>query len=299
MNESSPERTVITTDVLVLGAGGAGMCAALKASESGADVLMVDKCGIGYNGQVPIGGGILAYVYPDEVDTLGREGHPRQQLLQQPGVDLRVRQPHAPDHHDLADMGLTFLKKDGEIDDPRLGTDQRHPLRRAQVAGGLKRTARARGVKMMDKIFVIDLLKNGDQVVGAVGFGLVDGRVYEFNAKATIVATGNCGYLHEKTYASVLGRGAGHGLPGRGADHQRRVQQHVRVGYQAPRQGAHGHPLLPVSGERPGREDHGQVLPGADGGRARRSTPSIPGSSAPCTRRSRPAGGRSTSTSTG
>ena len=57
--------TVITTDVLVLGAGGAGMCAALKAKESNVDVLLIDKCGIGWNGQVPIGGGILAYVYPD------------------------------------------------------------------------------------------------------------------------------------------------------------------------------------------------------------------------------------------
>jgi succinate dehydrogenase/fumarate reductase flavoprotein subunit len=60
---------------------------------------------------------------------------------------------------------------------------------------------------MMDKIFVVDLLKNGDQVVGAVALGLVDGRVYVFNAKAIILATGNCGYLHEKTYASVLGEG--------------------------------------------------------------------------------------------
>jgi succinate dehydrogenase/fumarate reductase flavoprotein subunit len=57
--------TVISTDVLVLGAGGAGMCAALKAKESDVDVLLIDKCGIGWNGQVPIGGGILAYVYPE------------------------------------------------------------------------------------------------------------------------------------------------------------------------------------------------------------------------------------------
>jgi succinate dehydrogenase/fumarate reductase flavoprotein subunit len=71
----------------------------------------------------------------------------------------------------------------------------------------LRRTAKARGVRMMDKIFVVDLLKNGDRVVGAVALGLVDGRIYVFNAKATILATGNCGYLHEKTYASVLGEG--------------------------------------------------------------------------------------------
>src|SRR4030042_5994203 len=60
--------TVITTDVLVLGAGGAGMCAALKARESGAEVLVLDKCGTGYCGQVPIGGGILACVHPENVE---------------------------------------------------------------------------------------------------------------------------------------------------------------------------------------------------------------------------------------
>ena len=71
--------TVITTDVLVLGAGGAGMCAALKAKESNVDVLMIDKCGIGWNGQVPIGGGILAYIYPDYVsewtEKVTRDSH--------------------------------------------------------------------------------------------------------------------------------------------------------------------------------------------------------------------------------
>ena len=61
--------TVITTDVLILGGGGAGMCAALKASETGASVLMLDKMGIGWNGQVPIGGGILAYIHPEYADT--------------------------------------------------------------------------------------------------------------------------------------------------------------------------------------------------------------------------------------
>ena len=39
--------TIIKSDVLVLGAGGAGMCAALKA-EGGADVLLIDKMGIGW-----------------------------------------------------------------------------------------------------------------------------------------------------------------------------------------------------------------------------------------------------------
>ena len=32
-----------------------------------------------------------------------------------------------------------------------------------------------------------------------------------FNAKSVIIATGNCGYMHEKTYSSVLGEGAAMG----------------------------------------------------------------------------------------
>jgi succinate dehydrogenase / fumarate reductase flavoprotein subunit len=197
----------ISTDVLVLGAGGAGMCAALKARESGADVLMVDKCGIGWNGQVPIGGGILAYVYPANVDRwverVTRESHFFNNQEWTHAFGSRMHQSTL----DLADMGLTYLKKDGEIDILSWGPTKVTLFDAPKSLVALKKTAAARGIKMMDKIFVVDLLKNGDQVVGAVALGLVDGRVYVFNAKATIVATGNCGYLHEKTYASVLGEG--------------------------------------------------------------------------------------------
>ena len=245
------------------------MCAALKARESGADVLMVDKCGIGWNGQVPIGGGILAYVYPVRCRRLGREGHARQQLLEQSGVDPRFREPHAPVDHGPGRHGADFPQEGRGDRRPRLGPTNVTLFDSPKSLVALKKTAAARGVRMMDKIFVVDLLKNGDQVVGAVALGLVDGRIYVFNAKATIVATGNCGYLHEKTYASVLGEGPAMGYRAGAQVDQRRVQQHVRVGHQDSRQGADGHPLLSVSGERPGREDHGQVLPGTDGGRAR------------------------------
>ncbi len=200
--------TVITTDVLVLGAGGAGMCAALKASESNVDVLMIDKCGIGWNGQVPIGGGILAYVYPDYVPewtekvTRGSGFFNNQDWTQIMGQYMHKSMM------DLADMGLTFLKKNGGIDILTWGPHIHVTLFDAPKSlVALKKTAESRGVRMMDKIYAIDLLKSEGQVVGAVGLGLVDGQTYIFNAKSTIIATGNCGYMHEKTYSSVLGEG--------------------------------------------------------------------------------------------
>jgi succinate dehydrogenase/fumarate reductase flavoprotein subunit len=204
--------TVITTDVLVLGAGGAGMCATLKAKESKADVLVLDKCGTGYCGQVPIGGGIFAYVHPQNVDEWAKR------VTVQSGYFNNQDWTYAfgGDMHKavggLAGMGVTFLKKNGEIDILNWGPGIYVTLFDAPKSlVALKKTAKARGIKMMDKIYVVDLLKNGDRVVGAVGLGLVDGKTYIFNAKATIVAMGGCGYLHEKTYASCLGDGAAMG----------------------------------------------------------------------------------------
>ncbi len=207
MNTTDPIVMKIATDVLVLGAGGAGMCAALKARETGADVLMVDKCGIGWNGQVPIGGGILAYIYPDRVDEWVEKVTRESSFLNNQewthAFGSRMHQATM----DLADMGLTFLKKGEDIDILTWGPTNVTLFDAPKSLAALKRTAAARGIRMMDKIFVVDLLKNGDQVVGAVALGLVDGHVYVFNAKAVILATGNCGYLHEKSYGSVSGEG--------------------------------------------------------------------------------------------
>jgi succinate dehydrogenase/fumarate reductase flavoprotein subunit len=201
--------TVITADVLVLGAGGAGMCAALKAKESKVDVLMVDKMGIGWCGQVPIGGGIHAYVHPENVDewvkkvTVQSNYFNNQDWTYAFGGDMHKAVAA------LADMGVTFLKKNGQIDILNWGPGIYVTLFDAPKSlVALKKTAKARGIRMMDKIYIVDLLKSGDRVVGAAGLGLVDGKTYIFHAKSTIVAMGGCGYLHEKTYASCLGDGA-------------------------------------------------------------------------------------------
>jgi succinate dehydrogenase/fumarate reductase flavoprotein subunit len=189
------------------------MCAALKASETGANVLLLDKMGIGWNGQVPIGGGILAYIHPDYADTwvekVVRDSH---YFCNQNWTDLFGHAMHKSTF-DLQDMGLTYLKKDGKINILNWGPNIYVTLFDAPKSlVALKKVAKARGVKMMDKIYAIDLLKNNGQVVGAIGFGLADGKTYIFNAKSTIIATGGCGYLHEKTYASCQGEGAAMGF---------------------------------------------------------------------------------------
>jgi succinate dehydrogenase / fumarate reductase flavoprotein subunit len=200
--------TVISTDVLVLGAGGAGMCAALKAKEKNVDVLLVDKCGIGWNGQVPIGGGILAYVYPDYAEKWAEKVTRDSYYFNDQDWTYAFGNYMHKSTMDLAEMGVTFFRNNGEINILNWGPDIYVTLFDAPKSlVALKKEAASRGVKMMDKIYAIDLLKSEGKVVGAVGLGLVDGRTYLFSAKSTIIATGNCGYMHEKTYSSVLGEG--------------------------------------------------------------------------------------------
>jgi len=208
MNDINKLGTVITADVLVLGAGGAGMCAALKAKETGADVLLVDKMGIGYNGQVPIGGGILAYVYPDYAEKWAENVIRQSNFFCNQDWTFQFGKYMHKSMHDLAAMGLTFIQENGEIKILDWGPHIHVTLFDAPKSLlALKKTARARGVRMMDKIYAIDLLKRGDRVIGAIGLGLTTGEIYLFNAKAVVIATGNCGYMHEKTYSSVLGEG--------------------------------------------------------------------------------------------
>jgi succinate dehydrogenase/fumarate reductase flavoprotein subunit len=204
--------TVITTDVLVLGAGGAGMCAALKAKESKVDVLVVDKCGTGWCGQVPIGGGILAYVHPGNVDEWAKRVTVQSKYFNNQDWTIAFGRDMHKAVSTLAGMGVTFLKNNGEIDILNWGPGIYVTLFDAPKSlVALKKTAAARGIRMMDKIYAVDLLKKDGRVIGAVGLGLVDGKTYIFNAKAVIVAMGGCGYLHEKTYASCLGDGAAMG----------------------------------------------------------------------------------------
>ena len=59
---------VLAADVLVIGGGISGMLAAIKARGSVKDVLVVDKGGIGWAGQVPLSGGDCVLVRPEDAE---------------------------------------------------------------------------------------------------------------------------------------------------------------------------------------------------------------------------------------
>ena len=71
----------------------------------------------------------------------------------------------------------------------------------------MRARAKKMGTKILNKIHVVDLLKQDNRVVGAVGFDIVNGRFHIFKAKATVLANGSCGYKVRRFWSAGTGDG--------------------------------------------------------------------------------------------
>lgn len=183
----------ITTDVLVIGGGLSGMLAAIKAREKGVDVLVVDKGGTGWAGQMPVTGGYSMFLFPDHFEEwftwMVESG---EYLNNQEWTSLYGKENHDAISEGV-DLGLPFDMTEGRvtvIHRDRHYTTARYDQDKFLLR--LKSAAAKKGVRLMDKIFMVDLLHEDGKVAGAVGFGLIDGKTYILKAKATIIANGGC-----------------------------------------------------------------------------------------------------------
>lgn len=202
---------VISTDVLIVGGGFAGLTAAVKAKESPVDVLLVDKQTIGWAGlATKIGGGIPALAPDNDPDEFAeyQVRHLGDYLNDQEALYLYCRETYGAANQ-LAEWGVNILKDaEGKIvttkrhnnlfSNARIDIDMQLPLRAR---------ARKMGVKILNKVHVVELLKQDDRVVGAVGFNIINGRFYIIRATATILANGSCDYRVERLWSSACGDG--------------------------------------------------------------------------------------------
>ena len=199
---------VISTDVLVIGGGISGLLASIKAKETMKEVLVVDKGGIGWAGQVPFSGGDCALFRSEDAEThlrwLSRVGH---------GLNNRdwaytVATDMFRCVKEVADMRLPFWTDRGELIAAPFGKSYRAThFSPATFMIKLQRVAARRGIKTLDKVFVTDLMKDGERVTGAVGFGLVDGKTYVLQARATVIANGSCRYFAQRNFSVNTGEG--------------------------------------------------------------------------------------------
>ncbi len=217
-------------DVLIIGAGGAGLRAALGALEQGAKVGVVCKSLLGKAHTVMAEGGIAAAMAnvdsADDWRTHFRDTMRGGKLLN----NWRMAQIHAQEApervRELEQWGALFDRtQDGQILQRAFGG---HTFRRLCHVGdrtGLEmiRTLQDRGVKLGIDVYmectISRLLKDGDRVAGAFGYWREQGRFVVFRAKSIVMATGGIGKAWKITSNSWEYIGDGMALAyGAGAD---------------------------------------------------------------------------------
>src|ERR1700731_2946968 len=210
-------------DVLVIGAGGAGLRAAMEASAAGVSVSLVCKSLLGKAHTVMAEGGIAAALANvDErdnwkvhfTDTM-RGG---QYVNQWRMAELHAKE--APDRvRELEAWGAVFDRTaDGRILQRNFGGHRYPRLAHVGDRTGLEfiRTLQDHGIHQGIEVHmehtVVTLLKDGDRVVGAFGYDRERGRFKVFKAKAIILATGGIGRAYRITSNSWEYTGDGQSL---------------------------------------------------------------------------------------
>src|SRR5213594_1141285 len=195
------EYQTVEHDVLVIGAGGAGLRAAIEASALGASVGLVCKSLLGKAHTVMAEGGIaaaLAHVDPQD----GWETHFRDTMKGGSFLNhWRMAQIHAqeaPDRvRELEQWGALFDRtRDGRILQRAFGGHTWKRLAHVGDRTGLEmiRALQDRGVHMGLDVYmectISRLFKDGDRIAGAFGYWRETGAFVLFRANAVVLATG-------------------------------------------------------------------------------------------------------------
>ncbi len=210
-------------DVLVIGAGGAGLRAAIEASAQGARVGVVCKSLLGKAHTVMAEGGVaaaLAHVDPSDSWKV----HFKDTMLGGKMLNnWRMAQLHAqeaPDRvRELEHWGAVFDRtQDGRILQRNFGGHSSPRLAHVGDRTGLEmiRTLQDHGVHQGLEVFmectVTKLLTQGGRVVGAFAYWRETGRFVTFRAKAVVLATGGIGKAYKITSNSWEYTADGHAL---------------------------------------------------------------------------------------
>src|SRR3989442_1373259 len=210
-------------DVLVIGAGGAGLRAAIEASAAGVSVGLICKSLLGKAHTVMAEGGIAAALgNVDErenwkvhfADTMRGGQYVNQWCM----AELHAKE--APDRvRELEAWGAVFDRtKSGRILQRHFGGHKYPRLAHVGDRTGLEmiRTLQDHGVHQGIDVHmehtVRSLLKDGDRAVGAFGYERERGRFKIFRAKAIVLATGGIGRAYKITSNSWEYTGDGHSL---------------------------------------------------------------------------------------
>jgi succinate dehydrogenase / fumarate reductase, flavoprotein subunit len=207
-------------DVIVIGAGGAGLRAAIEASAAGVKTALICKSLLGKAHTVMAEGGIAAAMgnvwKEDNWQVHFRDTMRGGKMLN----NWRMAQLHAMESPDrvleLEEWGALFDRtKDGLISQRDFGGHRYARLAHVGDRTGLEliRTLQQhavhKGLDVHMECNIQRLLKDGDKVSGAVGYWRASGKLAAFKAKAVVLATGGVGKAWKFTSNSWESTGDG------------------------------------------------------------------------------------------
>ena len=210
-------------DVVVIGAGGAGLRAAIEASDRGARTALVCKSLLGKAHTVMAEGGIAAAlrnVYSEDSWQVHFRDTMRGGKFLNSWRMAQLHAQEAPDRvHELEEWGALFDRTaDGRILQRDFGGHRFARLAHVGDRTGLEmiRTlqhqAVSRGIDVFMECTITQLLKDGERIAGAFGYWRESGRFIVFEAPAVVLATGGIGKAYQVTSNSWEYTGDGHAL---------------------------------------------------------------------------------------
>jgi len=215
------EIKTISTDVLIIGSGGAGSRAAIEVDDAGLKATIVSK-GLSFRSGctgMAEGGYNAVFKTVDKDDSI--EAHIKDTmkggsyLNDKKLVEILVNE--SPKRLiDLENYGALFDRQEsGEIDQRPFGgqtyrrTCYQGDRTGAELLNALKEEIIKRGIDCIEEVMVTSLVTDKNQVIGATGLDLKDSSLIYFQAKSVILASGGAGQLYPVTSNTFQKNGDG------------------------------------------------------------------------------------------
>ena len=215
------EIKTISTDVLIIGSGGAGSRAAIEVDDAGLKATIVSK-GLSFRSGctgMAEGGYNAVFKTVDKEDSIDAHIHDTLKggsyLNDKKLVEILVNE--SPKRLiDLENYGALFDRQEsGEIDQRPFGgqtyrrTCYQGDRTGAELLNALKEEIIKRDIECIEEVMITSLVTDNDQVIGATGLDLKDSTLIYFQAKSVILASGGAGQLYPVTSNTFQKNGDG------------------------------------------------------------------------------------------
>ena len=209
----------ISTDVLIIGGGGAGIRAAIEAAREGCRVIVTNKGPVGRSGITPMAMEALQCVCtPGDSEELHfKDAVVGERYLGDEGLLAVMVQEAKERVKDLESFGVRFKRKPDGSFDPMHHPGQTFPRTLfiqgggyGMLAGLIAEARKYREIQLMSDTFVVKLCLDGEGTPsGAIYLDLKDGELKSIRCQAVVLATGGYEELWAFTDAAVTACGDG------------------------------------------------------------------------------------------